>query len=263
MLKQTLSESPVSAALVTMSERLAVITNSDKEPRYYTAPSSPVQLETQESEKSAKSKQKPSTSNKPPEPHHDIAPSSPVKTKPIQTAEESVTKPGKKKGSDSPNNQYATAPSSPTVIKSKALSESPQGLVDVPANLQMERFPSPKLVATSSLEDLTVPDNESDRKEFLLCAYDRRVVKQLAYMAAVLEIQITIGTKEGLKELIYQQRWFEKKWPSPYSKAKPGDKAKDYTTVEKRELKMLDEVFHGQAFLEVLWRLYDAKIKKN
>ena len=303
ILKQKLAESPASRELVTVSERLATIANSDKEPRYDTAPSSPVQLEAQEPEQSAKSKQKPSSNS--PELQYATAPSSPAKTKPIQTAKESVAKPRKKSSSDSPISEYSPSsptvkskvlseslqtaeesvaklrkksgsdspiseysPSSPTAVKSKVLSESPQELRYVPANLQIQRPPSSlKLVPTASLEDLTVPDNETNRRQFLLQAYDRRMTKQLAYMAAVLELQNSIGTKKGIKELIFQQRWFERNWPSPNSKTKRRDKAKatkdDSNGANKKDLKMLDEVFHGQAFLEVLWRLYDAGYKMN
>ena len=176
-----------------MPNRLAAMTSSDiMPPSHYTAPSSPVQPVTQEPEECATSNQETrSKSSKP---------------------------------------QFVTAPSSPslsTVVTSKALSESPQELKDALLQLQIEGPPFPKLAAASSFDNLTVPDNDSDRKEFLLHAYDRRVVKQLAFMSSVFELQRTVGVKEGLKDLILNQRWFERKWPSPQSKIKPGDKMKD------------------------------------
>ena len=225
LLKHALAQSPPSRELITVSDRLSVVASSDTELHYYSAPSSPVQPETQEPEESTKSKKNPDDMST--ECQYTTAPSSPEKTNPIKIPEESLTEPTKprKKGkSMSPKLQYATAPSSPTVCKSKSRPESPQELENESAKLQP---PSPKLAAASSFESLAVPDSES---EFVLYVYDRRVTKQLAFMAAVLELQNTIETKEGLKDLISQQRWFEKQWsPPPQRKTKPGDKGKDDT----------------------------------
>ena len=310
LLKRTLAQSPASRELITVSDRLSVVASSDTELHYYSAPSSPVQPETQKPEESAKSKK--NLDDMSTECQYTTAPSSPEKANPIKIPEESLTEPTKpkKKGrSMSPKLQYATAPSSPTVCKSKSRRESPQELENESAKLQP---PSPKLAAASSFESLAVPDSES---EFVLYVYDRRVTKQLAFMAAVLELQNTIETKEGLKDLISQQRWFEKQWsPPPQRKTKPGDKGKDdtkcslpppqrrktkpgdkvkddtkyslpppqrhktkpgdrvkgdtkrfiaRTVTEKREMKMLDNVFHGRTFLEVLWMLFDREANRQ
>ena len=294
LLKYTLAQSPASKELITVSDRLSVVASSDTELPYYSAPSSPVQPETQEPEESAKSKK--NLDDMSTECQYTTAPSSPEKTNTIKIPEESLTEPTKprKKGkSMSPKLQYATAPSSPTVCKSKSRPESPQELENELPKLQIKRPPSPKLAAASSFESLAVPDNESNKKEFVLYVYDRRMTKQLAFMAGVLELQNTIETKEGLKDLISQQRWFEKMWsPPPQRKTKPGDKVKDdtkystpspqrrktkpgdkvkddtkyfiaRTVTEKREMKMLDNVFHGRAFLEVLWMIFDCEAEKQ
>ena len=278
------------------------------EPQYVTAPSSPektqpMQIAEEPVTKSTKSRKK--RSSKSPKPECDIAASMPAMVKSeamsefpqeltnvlaelqierspspkltaassFQIAEEPVTeptttKPRKKRSTKSPIPRCDTALSMPTVVKSKAQSESPREVRKVLAGLQIKRTPSPKLAAASSFVNLTLPVDESGRKEFVLNAYDRRLKKQLGFMAAIFELQKTIGLKKGFRDLIVEQRWFEKYWPSPQSKTKPGDKDEDDTkdsiagtAAGRREMKMLNDVLHGEVLFKLLWNTFKAKIK--
>lgn len=295
-IKRTLTESPASKAFVTISERVAIVASNNREPQYYTAPSSPVQTESTQApvepvNKSTKSKL--NQSNRPLEPQYipekpeviQVTEESnsksteqgkknvsspepqyvatPEITESILAPEESVTKStksGRKKSSKSPRPQYVTAPSSPTMVKSKVLSESPQAFKEASAKSTLKSTPSPKQPARPPPGSLSLPNNEIDRKKFLLNAYDKRMTKQLAFMAAIFELQNTIGNKKGLKELVNQQSWFEKKWLSESGVTKKDDEESiSGAAIEQRETRMLDDVFHGQALLDVLWRIYEAR----
>lgn len=272
ILKSTLIDSPASETVSTMSEKLIFVEKSDSESQYYTAPSSPANIECiqtfEESViKSVKSRQK--SSNRSPIPQYVTAPSSPtVRIMPesyqtrieyLHTLEECGTKSNKstQKGFKLPEPEcIITAPSSPTIIKSG----SPQAL-EVATKLKIKRTP-----LLPSSECLALPDNDRGRREFLLNGYDKRMQKQLAFMAAEFELWSAIESKKDLRDLVVEQKWFEKKWQSPQSEIQSSDKHKEDveesisgTAIEKRELAMLDDVFHGQALLEVLWKKLDDK----
>ena len=112
---------------------------------------------------------------------------------------------------------------------------------------------------------LTLPNNNKERKEFLLNAYDKRKKKQLAFLAATFVLQNAIGIKKGLKDLVNEQRWFEKKSLLPQSETESSEKPKEDveitpgTVTEDREISMLDDVFHGQALLEIVWKIFNAR----
>ena len=294
-LDHMLIESPASRPFITVSERLVLVTNNDTtEPQFYTAPSSPEKLEsTQAPEESS------ARSSKSPEPPYITAPSSPVKSEHIhapeepvkqktssespkltiqsplplaesthvQISEESVTKPAKlrkKRSSKSPKPRFVTAPSSPILVKSNVSSESPQELERL-SKLKIKKVSSLKPRPTAESKQpspekcLSLPVNDRERKEFLLSAYDKRMEKQLAFLATTFILQNAIGIKKGLKDLVNEQRWFEKKWPSPQNETKEDVEVTPGTAIEEREISMLDDVFHGQALLEILWKIFDAK----
>ena len=181
-----------------------------------------------------------------------------------QMTEESVTKPTKsrkKRSTKSPRPRYVTAPSSPTSVKSKLLPESPQELKKLSSKVKIQKSssavkqPSPEIT-------VTLPGNDRERNEFIVKGYDERMEKQLAFMATTFVLQNAIGVKKGLKDLVGEQRWFERKWPSPRSEAEKTKEKIELTpgtAMERREINMLDDVFHGQALLEILWNILDAR----
>ena len=163
-LDRMLIESPASRSFITVSERLALVTNNDStEPWFYTAPSSPEKLESTQASEESVSKSEQKRNSKSPEPPYVTVPSSPEKselthtleeplrkkissessklltvlperTEPTQASEESVTKSAAKsrkkrnsKSVKSPKPCYVSAPSSPTMVKSKISSESRGG----------------------------------------------------------------------------------------------------------------------------------------
>ena len=297
-LDRMLIESPASRSFITVSERLVLATNNDTaEPQFYTAPSSPEKLESTQAPEESVDKSEQRRSSKSPEPPYITAPSTPEKSElthspkepvtksrssespslltvspllpekaePSQPSEKSVTKPTKsrkKRSSKSPRPRYVTAPSSPTMVRSKISSESPQALE---GKLKIKKASSVKSAKQPSPErSLTLPNNDVEREEFILNAFDRRMKKQLAFFAATFVLQSAIGVKKGLKDLVNEQRWFEKKWSSP-REAKSSEKPKKDveitpgTAIEEREISMLDDVWHGQALLEILWKIFDAR----
>ena len=302
-LNRMLIESPASRSFITVSERLALVTNNDStEPWCYTAPSSPEKLESTQAPEESVSKSEQKRNSKSPEPPYITAPSSPEKselthtpeeplrkkissespklltvlperTEPTQASEESATestaKLRKKRSSKSPKPCYVTAPSSPTMVKSKVSSESLQVLEGLSSNLKIKKASFYKPAAASKLPSpencLTLPNNDKERKEFLLNAYDKRIKRQLAFLAAIFVLQNAIGIKKGLKDLVNEQRWFEKKWLLPQSETESSEKPKEDveitpgTVIEDREISMLDDVFHGQALLEIVWKIFDAR----
>ena len=301
-LDRVLIESLDSRSFITMSERLGFATNNGTaEPQFYTAPSSPEKLESTQAPEEVVGESEQRNSSKSPEPPYITTPSTPEKSdltyspkepvtksrstespnlltvspllpeiaEPTQASEEPVNKPAKsrkKRSSKSPKPHYVTAPSSPTMVKSKVSSESPQALE---SKLKTKKAFSVKSATAPQQplpeRSLTLPNNDAEREEFFLNAYDRRMKRQLAFMAATFILQSAIGVKKGLKDLVNDQRWFEKKWSSPQSVTKPSEKLKEDveitpgTDIEERELKMHDDVFHGQALLEILWKIFDAR----
>lgn len=251
-------ESPATRACGTVSERVSLV-KIDPEPQYYTAPSTP--------EKKAESMQtapekfvakltelRQKRSDRSPDLQYVTAPSSPVKLECTTSKQRRSSKSPRQRGSKS---HYVTAPSSPIMAKSKVSSLSPQAL-RLSAKLKLKR--------TSSPQEITLPNDDRSRREFLLNAYDKRRQNYIAFLAATFELQNAIGNKKGLQKLVCEQRQFEKKWPPQQGEAKQSEKdAKELiaaTAIEKRELKMLDDVFHGQAFLEILWNIFDAKMSE-
>ena len=196
------------------------------------------------------------------------ASSSPDREELTQMTEESVTKPAKlrkKRMTKSPRPRYVTAPSSPIPVKPKLLSESPQELKKLSSKLKVQKAssagkqPSPEIT-------VTLPGNDRERNKFILNGYDERMEKQLAFMATTFVLQNAIGVKKGLKDLVGEQRWFERTWPSPQSEADKTKKKIELTpgtAMERREMKMLDDVFNGKALLEILWDILDARMAKK
>ena len=130
-LDRMLIESPASRSFITMSERLALVTNNNStEPWFYSAPSSPEKLESTQAPEESVSKSEQKRNSKSPEPPYITAPSSPEKSElthtpeePAKASKESITKSAaksrKKRNSKSPKPCYVTAPSLPTMVKSK------------------------------------------------------------------------------------------------------------------------------------------------
>ena len=217
-------------------------------------------------------------SSKSPESQYITAASS-EETRPIHV-QEPEAKSRKKRSSksaspkpDTPSSKvwHGTPPPSPlsTVLEPRAFSESPQTR-RVKATMKLKRTPSPRLRTTprSSRGSPPLPTNDQGRREYLLKAYETRNTYQIGFLGATFELKNATGYKKGLRDLITEQKWFEKEWPSPEHETKASDKAKvnvedsTYgTVIEKKELKMYDDVYHGLALLQAVWKTYHDKHK--
>ena len=135
-----------------------------------------------------------------------------------------------------------------------------------------ERSFTPKLTFSSGLFSSNaaernriiadLPNSDSSREKYILNEYDCRMKKHIAFQAATFEL---LNAKKGLHEvsnLIHQQRKFEEKWPSRYSKTTSSEEFYDEnifnTNIEVREIDMTEMIKESQEAVKLLRHLLNS-----